>query len=93
MKTTRNRNWVRWTLIAVLLLFGGITLFLSASVLFDLFGMRVLAMIVVGGCRCGSIGLHILFVLLIAPEGEECECYGDKCEFVVHGRSVVVLVR
>lgn len=40
MKTTRNRNWVRWTLIAVLLLFGGITLFLSASVLFDLFGMR-----------------------------------------------------
>ena len=40
MKTTQNANWVRWTLIAVLLLFGGITLFLSTSVLFDLFGMR-----------------------------------------------------
>ena len=40
MKNTRNTNRVRWALIAVLLLFGGVTLFLSTSVLFDLFGMR-----------------------------------------------------
>jgi len=40
MRSTRNATWVRWTLIVVLLLFGGITLFLSTSVLFDLFGMR-----------------------------------------------------
>jgi hypothetical protein len=31
---------VRWALIVVLLLFGGLTLFLSTSVLLDLFGMR-----------------------------------------------------
>lgn len=40
MKTTRNIRSVRWILIAVLLFFGGITLFLSTSVLFDLFDMR-----------------------------------------------------
>lgn len=40
MKTTRNTKWVRWALIAVLVLFGGITLFLSTSILFDLFGIR-----------------------------------------------------
>lgn len=40
MKNTRNTNRVRWALIAVLLVFGGVTLFLSTSVLFDLFGMR-----------------------------------------------------
>ncbi len=40
MKTIRNTKWVRWALTAVLLLFGGVTLFLSTSVLFDLFGMR-----------------------------------------------------
>lgn len=40
MKTTRNTTWVRWTLVAVLLFFGGVTLFLSTSIVFDLFGMR-----------------------------------------------------
>ena len=40
MKTRRNTKWVRWALIAVLVLFGGITLFLSTSILFDLFGIR-----------------------------------------------------
>lgn len=30
----------RWILIALLLFFGGITLFLSSSILFDLFGIR-----------------------------------------------------
>lgn len=40
MKTMRKTKSVRWTLIAVLLFFGGITLFLSTSILLDLFGMR-----------------------------------------------------
>ena len=40
MKTMQNTKWVRWALIAVLVLFGGITLFLSTSILFDLFGIR-----------------------------------------------------
>ncbi|MBK9421483.1 MAG: hypothetical protein IPN44_10615 [Flavobacteriales bacterium] len=40
MKNTRNKKWVRWALIAVLVLFGGLTLFLSTSILFDLFGIR-----------------------------------------------------
>lgn len=40
MKTTRNTKWVRWALVAVLVLFGGLTMFLSTSILFDLFGIR-----------------------------------------------------
>ena len=40
MSNARNTSWIRWTLIAVLLLFGGVTLFLSSSILLDLFGMR-----------------------------------------------------
>ncbi|MFZ1659880.1 MAG: hypothetical protein WAT61_13715 [Flavobacteriales bacterium] len=40
MKITGNKILVRRTLIAVLLLFGAITLFLSTSIFFDLFGMR-----------------------------------------------------
>lgn len=40
MKTTRNTKWMRWALVAVLVLFGGLTLFLSTSILFDLFGIR-----------------------------------------------------
>ncbi len=31
---------MRWALVAVLVLFGGLTLFLSTSILFDLFGIR-----------------------------------------------------
>ena len=40
MRATRNTTFMRWALIAALLLFGGLTLFLSTSVLLDLFEIR-----------------------------------------------------
>ncbi len=40
MSATATTKLLRWFLITVLLLFGGLTLFLSTSVLFELFGMR-----------------------------------------------------